>query len=96
MNRQQRRVLKKQRAAEKRVEQKMLDAKCNPKEIEVELYYTAFGLALEEVYGFKKNRILKAWKRADELMEGICKGETTLNQMKEELKKRADIECSFN
>lgn len=97
MNRQQRRArereLEARRRLEKRIEKTRADEKY--KEIEVELYYTAFGLALEEVYGFKEKRILKAWRRADEIMGKLCSGEMTFDEMKQQLKERANIECSF-
>lgn len=96
MNRQQRRLAERQRRANAKIEEQMRKAKCNPKEIEVEIYYTAFGLALEELYGFKTERISKVWKRADEYMGMLCDDEMTFEQMKQTLKKRANIECSFH
>ena len=91
MNRQQRRVMAQKRAVEKKIENKIIRAD----EVEVELYFTAFGLALEELYGFKQQRIAKAWKRTDEIISEISNGEATFNMLKNRLKQRADIECSF-
>ena len=91
MNRQQRRAAANRRAAEKRLENKIIRAD----EVEVELYFTAFGLALEELYGFKQQRIAKAWKRTDEIISEIANGEATFESLKNRLKMRADIECSF-
>lgn len=96
MNRQQRRALKRRRESEERIDKLMREAKCNPKEIEVELYYTAFGLALEEVYGYKTERIRKVWKRADEYIGMMVDNDMTLDDMKRLLRERANIECSFN
>ena len=86
MNRQQRRLIAQKRAVEKKIENKIIRA---------ELYFTAFGLALEELYGFKQQRIAKAWKRTDEIISEISNGEATFNMLKNRLKQRADIECSF-
>ena len=91
MNRQQRRAMASRRAAEKRLENKIIRAD----EVEVELYFTAFGLALEELYGFKQQRIAKAWKRTDEIISEISNGEATFDMLKNRLKMRAGIECSF-
>ena len=91
MNRQQRRAMASRRAAEKRLEDKIIRAD----EVEVELYFTAFGLALEELYGFKQQRIARAWKRTDEIISEIANGEATFEVLKNRLKMRADIECSF-
>ena len=91
MNRQQRRVMAQKRAVEKKIENKIIRAG----EVEVELYFTAFGLALEELHGFKRKRITKVWKRTDEIISEISNGEATFNMLKNRLKQRADIECSF-
>lgn len=91
MNRQQRRAMANRRAAEKRLENKIIRAD----EVEVELFFTAFGLALEELYGFKQQRIAKAWKRTDEIISEIADGEATFDMLKNRLKMRAGIECSF-
>lgn len=91
MNRQQRRAMANRRAAEKRLENKIIRAD----EVEVELFFTAFGLALEELYGFKRQRIAKAWKRTDEIISEIADGEATFDMLKNRLKMRAGIECSF-
>ena len=91
MNRQQRRAAANRRAAEKRLENKIIRAG----EVEVELFFTAFGLALEELYGFKQQRIARAWKRTDEIISEIANGEATFETLKNRLKQRADIECSF-
>ena len=91
MNRQQRRVMAQKRAVEKKIENKIIRAD----EVEVELFFTAVGLALEELYGFKQQRIAKAWKRTDEIISEIADGEATFETLKNRLKMRADIECSF-
>lgn len=91
MNRQQRRAMANRRAAEKRLENKIIRAD----EVEVELFFTAFGLALEELHGFKRQRIAKAWKRTDEIISEISNGEATFDMLKNRLKMRAGIECSF-
>ena len=91
MNRQQRRVMAQKRAVEKKIENKIIRAG----EVEVELFFTAFGLALEELYGFKQQRITKVWKRTDEIISEISNGEATFDMLKNRLKMRAGIECSF-
>ena len=91
MNRQQRRVMAQKRAVEKKIENKIIRAG----EVEVELYFTAFGLALEELHGFKRKRITKVWKRTDEIISEISNGEATFDMLKNRLKMRAGIECSF-
>ena len=91
MNRQQRRAIANRRAAEKRLEDKIIRAD----KVEVELYFTAFGLALEELYGFKQQRISKAWKRTDEIIGEIVDDKATFESLKSRLKQRANIECSF-
>ena len=91
MNRQQRRAAANRRAAEKRLENKIIRAG----EVEVELFFTAFGLALEELHGFKQRRIAKVWKRTDEIISEISNGEATFDMLKNRLKMRAGIECSF-
>lgn len=100
MNRQQRRLAERKRKVEAKVEskieQQMKKQKYTPKEIEVELYYTVFGLALEELMGFKAGRIRKVWKRADEYMGKIVDDELTFEEAKQLLRDRANIECSFH
>ena len=91
MNRQQRRVMAQKRAVEKKIENKIIRAD----EVEVELFFTAFGLALEELHGFKRKRITKVWKRTDEIISEISNGEATFDMLKNRLKMRAGIECSF-
>lgn len=91
MNRQQRRLMAQKRAVEKKIENKIIRAD----EVEVELFFTAFGLALEELHGFKQQRIAKVWKRTDEIISEIVNGEATFEVLKNRLKMRADIECSF-
>ena len=91
MNRQQRRVIAQKRAVEKKIENKIIRAG----EVEVELFFTAFGLALEELHGFKRKRITKVWKRTDEIISEISNGEATFDMLKNRLKMRAGIECSF-
>ena len=91
MNRQQRRLIAQKRAVEKKIENKIIRAD----EVEVELYFTAFGLALEELHGFKRKRITKVWKRTDEIISEISNGEATFDMLKNRLKMRAGIECSF-
>lgn len=91
MNRQQRRLIAQKRAVEKKIENKIIRAG----EVEVELFFTAFGLALEELHGFKRKRITKVWKRTDEIISEISNGEATFDMLKNRLKMRAGIECSF-
>ena len=91
MNRQQRRLIAQKRAVEKKIENKIIRAD----EVEVELYFTAFGLALEELYGFKQQRIARVWKRTDEIIGELVDGNATFPMLKNRLKMRADIECSF-
>lgn len=91
MNRQQRRLMAQKRAVEKKIENKIIRAG----EVEVELFFTAFGLALEELHGFKRKRITKVWKRTDEIISEIANGEATFDMLKNRLKMRAGIECSF-
>lgn len=91
MNRQQRRLIAQKRAVEKKIENKIIRAD----EVEVELFFTAFGLALEELHGFKQQRITKVWKRTDEIISEISNGEATFDMLKNRLKMRAGIECSF-
>ena len=91
MNRQQRRLIAQKRAVEKKIENKIIRAD----EVEVELFFTAFGLALEELHGFKRKRITKVWKRTDEIISEISNGEATFDMLKNRLKMRAGIECSF-
>lgn len=91
MNRQQRRLMAQKRAVEKKIENKIIRAG----EVEVELFFTAFGLALEELHGFKRKRITKVWKRTDEIISEISNGEATFDMLKNRLKMRAGIECSF-
>ena len=91
MIRQQRRLIAQKRAVEKKIENKIIRAG----EVEVELFFTAFGLALEELHGFKRKRITKVWKRTDEIISEISNGEATFDMLKNRLKMRAGIECSF-
>ena len=65
-------------------------------EVEVELYFTIFGLALEELHGYKQQRILNVWRKADEYMGLIQNDKDTLDSLKEMLRSRADVECSFD
>lgn len=65
-------------------------------EVEVEIYFTIFGLALEELHGFKQKRILNVWRKADEYVGLIQNDEETFDSLKEMLRNRADVECSFD
>lgn len=108
MNRQQRRLSEKmqgkkrsytdeemheicEKYAKKRIE---MDRK-KSNEVEIELYFTAFGLALEELHGFKMERILKVWKKTDEYISKITAGECTFEDLKNMLYEHANIICSF-
>lgn len=108
MNRQQRRLSEKmqgkkrsytdeemheicEKYAKKRIE---MDRK-KSNEVEIELYFTAFGLALEELHGFKMERILNVWKKTDEYISKIPAGECTFEDLKNMLYERANIICSF-
>lgn len=64
-------------------------------ETEIELYFTAFGLALEELHGFKMERIKKLWVKSDEYISKISKHECSFEELKELLKEKANIVCSF-
>lgn len=77
--------------AKKRIE---MDRK-KSNEVEIELYFTAFGLALDELYGFKMERIMKTWKKVDEYISKIPSGECTFEGLKNMLYERANIICSF-
>ena len=61
----------------------------------MELYFTAFGLALEELHGFKQERITKVWKKADQYIESIIDGDETKETLQQKLLYRANVMCSF-
>ena len=99
MNRQQRRLLSKQQKQEDKVKELLkarLKETYKPDDIEVELYFTVFGLALEELYGFKTGRITKVWKRADEYVGMLVDKKKTFEELKQDLRDRANVECSFH
>lgn len=64
-------------------------------DLEIELYFTLFGLAMAELYGWKKEGIRKVWKYADDLKTELVNGNTTIDELKQRLIDIADIECSF-
>ena len=64
-------------------------------DLEIELYFTLFGLAMAELYGWKKEGIGKIWKYADDLKTEFALGNVTHEELKKRLKEIADIECSF-
>lgn len=64
-------------------------------DLEIELYFTLFGIAMAELYGWKKIGIAKIWKYADDLKTELVNGNTTVDELKQRLKDKADIECSF-
>lgn len=100
MRRQQERNRKAQISAEKRMAPQITDMLKKREEryyeVQVELYFTMFGLALEEMHGFKKKRVIDTWKRVDEYMSMVQDGKETLESLKELLRERAGAECSFN
>ena len=64
-------------------------------DLEIELYFTLFGLTMAELYGWKKDGIGKVWKYADDLKTEYVLGNITHEGLKQRLKEIADIECSF-
>lgn len=92
MNRQERRQRERIRKAEKRIENKLI----KKDEVEVELYFNVIGLALEEIYGFKAERIRKVWQYSDDLVGKIASGEETLESIKNKLNDKAHIICEFH
>lgn len=64
-------------------------------QVEVELYFTAFGLALEELHGFKQEQITTVWKKADQYIESIIDGDETKETLQQKLMDRANVMCSF-
>ena len=64
-------------------------------ELEIELYFTLFGLAMAELYGWKKAGIGKVWKYADDLKGEFVNRNITHEELKQRLREIADIECSF-
>lgn len=64
-------------------------------DLEIELYFTLFGIAMTELYGWKKTGIAKIWKYADDLKTELVDGKTTIDELKQRLRDKADIECSF-
>ena len=95
MNRQQRRAMEKRRIARKAVDAAMKEHDEKFGQVEVELYFTAFGLALEELHGFKQERITKVWKKADQYIESIINGDETKETLQQKLLDRANVMCSF-
>ena len=95
MNRQQRRAMQKRQITRKAVKEAMKEHDEKFGQVEVELYFTAFGLALEELHGFKQERITKVWKKADQDIESIIDGDETKETLQQKLLDRANVMCSF-
>ncbi len=64
-------------------------------QVEVELYFAAFGLALEELHGFNQEQITMVWKKADQYIKGIIDGDETKETLQQKLLDRANVMCSF-
>ena len=64
-------------------------------QVEVELYFIAFGLALEELHGFNQEQITMVWKKADQYIKSIIDGDETKEMLQQELLDRANVMCSF-
>ena len=64
-------------------------------QVEVELYFTAFGLALEELHGFNQEQITMVWKKADQYIKSIIDGDETKETLQQKLLDRANVMCSF-
>jgi hypothetical protein len=101
MNRQQRRQRDRERAALDRLDKKVIrrleEKQQRIGECEVELYFTAMGLALNELYGFGQQRVARVWQRTDEIITELNRSDkwNSLEDMKQELKDKIDLECSF-
>ena len=97
MNREQRRLRDRERAVEKKIEDKLKARSDKAGEIQVELYFTAFGLALNDEFGFAGKRIMKAWQRTDRIISAYCDGRwKNFPEMKAELSERCGVECRFH
>lgn len=95
MNRQQRRAMEKRRIARKAVDAAMKERDEKFGQVEVELYFTAFGLALEELHGFNQEQITMVWKKADRYIKGIIDGDETKETLQQKLLDRANVMCGF-
>lgn len=101
MNRQQKRERDRMQAAMRRMDKKAYSALKERQnrmgEVEVELYFTAMGIALHEIYGFGQQRVARVWQRTDEIITELrdkTKWES-FDAMKQYLKDEIDLECSF-
>lgn len=61
----------------------------------LETLYTVLGLAERQLYGFGETRILRTWRRVDELMGKIYSGEKTIDDYIAELYKETGMEVHF-
>lgn len=96
MNRQQRRIQSKIVQTEQRIKQQLYDRQSRVNEVEVELYFTAMGLAINQLYGWKNGPISRIWERTDQIIGMVADGKETLEGLKEKLRNIADVECSFS
>lgn len=102
MNRQQRRERERMQAAMRRMDKKAYSALKERQErmgeVEVELYFTAMGIALHELHGFGQQRVARVWERTDKIITELRNQGgrfRTFDEMKQYLKDRIDLECSF-
>lgn len=95
MNRQQRRAMQKRQITRKAVKEAMKEHDEKFGQVEVELYFTAFGLALEELHGFNQEQITMVWKKADQYIKSIIDGDETKETLQQKLLDRANVMCSF-
>lgn len=91
MNRQQRRERAKRLACDRKYLED-IRRECDRKEtISFEVFFTAAGMALYNLYGWKKNAIHKVWTEMDRIITSIGGDETTFAQIKDDLEQKADI-----
>ena len=96
MNRQQRRIQSKIIQTEQRIKQQLYDRQSRVNEVEAELYFTAMGLAINQLYGWKGGPISRIWERTDQIIGAVADDKETLESLKEKLRNIADVECSFS
>ena len=98
MNRQQRRLLEREQRLDRKAEQRIMKRQERFGHVEVELYFTAMGLALNDLYGWDDGKVREVWQRTDDIItefkeDGRWNGDFL--EMKADLKKRINLECSF-
>lgn len=98
MNRQERRLREREQRLDRKAEQRIMKRQEMANHLETELYFTCFGLAVNELHGWEEDKIRELWGRADAIVGEFRDGKygDTLDEFKRYVLERTGIQCRFS